>query len=103
MGNYQGRGGLLQDPQEEQQYTYTLEGSGLMGLYFEVSEESTCFDGFVNDDSRALHAKATQGDRLLSINGVSLLGMPCDNVLELLTELRSKPKVLVLEPSSLKP
>ena len=107
MGNHQGAGLLEQQPPEQQQqYTYTLEGEGLMGLYFEVSDEGACFDGFVNDESKSRHEEKNmiRGDRLLSVNNVTLAGMSCDDIIALLEDLQSRrKKTLVLEASLLLP
>ena len=105
MGNYQAAGLLEQQPPDQQQYTYTLEGEGLMGLYFEVSDEGACFDGFVHDEARSQYEEKnmTQGDRLLSVNNVTLTGLSCADVIALLEDLQSQRKTLVLEASLLLP
>lgn len=109
MGNASGKEGLLQEKlpavqEQEQQYTYTLKGeSGLMGLAFEVSDQGACFDDFIDDNTRSKHQKMMRGDRLLSVNGISLTGMEGDEVMTLLEDLHDQPKVLVLEASLLLP
>ena len=79
--------------------TYTVRGpAGLLGLYFEVTEDGIIFDGFSDKlpPDHPLRGQVTLGDRLLSVNDVRVSTLSHDEACEVLEEVHHAPKTLVM-------